>query len=219
MRTLNAWHVSPREAAAIQERLAPLVVQVGGPDEVRHVAGVDVAFAGGRTVAAVAVLRYPELDVAEVARAELPTDFPYVPGLLSFREAPAILDAWAKLRTEPDLIVVDGHGVAHPRRLGIAAHLGLWLDKPTIGSAKSPLVGRPGFLADDVGATADIVDRDEVVGLAVRTKAGAKPIYVSVGHHIALESAARWTLCLCRGYRLPEPQRQAHLAASARSAR
>jgi deoxyribonuclease V len=215
---LHGWSVGPEEAVALQRRLAPLVELEDRLDEVRLVAGVDVGFHEGMTRAALAVLSFPDLELLAVSRVERPTTFPYVPGLLSFREAPAILDAYASLDREPDLLVVDGQGYAHPRRLGIACHLGLYLDKPAIGSAKSVLVGRHEPLGEEPGATAELVDRGEVVGLAVRTKARVKPVYVSVGHRVSLGTAARLVLACVRGYRLPEPQRQAHLAASARTA-
>jgi deoxyribonuclease V len=143
--------------------------------------------------------------------------FPYVPGLLSFREAPVVLEACERLQLSPDLFIVDGQGIAHPRRLGLASHLGLCFDRPTIGCAKSILVGRHAPVGPEVGDAAEMVDRGEVVGLALRTKSGVKPVYVSIGSGIDLSSAATWVLRCSRGYRLPEPQRQAHLAASRES--
>ncbi len=229
------------EAIALQRRLAPQVVRENRLGEVRRVAGVDVGFPkaaqlrdGGEAAtqrsagessrpagkeaevarAAIAVLSYPELAVLEVSRAQAPVQFPYVPGLLSFREAPAILAAYEGLRLEPDLLIFDGQGIAHRRRFGIASHVGLWLDKPSIGSAKSILVGRHGPLDEEVGAMADLVDRGEVVGVALRTRRAVTPVYVSIGHRIDLPTAARFVLSCCRRYRLPEPQRQAHNAAS-----
>jgi deoxyribonuclease V len=218
-RELHSWEVTTSEAISIQRDLAPLVARDGDvvPADLRLVAGIDVSFPpGGITRAAVVLLSYPTLEVVETSIVDEPTRFPYVPGLLSFREAPAALAACAALRGEPDLIVVDGQGIAHPRRLGIAAHLGLLLDKPTIGCAKSILVGRHLPLGEGVGATADLVDRGEVVGRVLRTRAGVKPVYVSVGHRLSLDAATRWVLALCRRYRLPEPQRQAHIAAGRR---
>ncbi len=210
---LNDWDVSPAEAIEIQRRLAPLVIRRDEVGEVRRVAGVDVGFVGDHTRAAVVVLSYPEMQVLDTSLVIQPTRFPYVPGLLSFREAPAILAACERLRVEPDLVLVDGQGIAHPRRLGLAAHVGLCLDKPTIGCAKSLLVGKHGPLGDEVGDTADIVDHGEVVGAAVRTKRRVKPVYVSIGNKVDLPAAIRYTLACCRGYRLPEPTRRAHLAA------
>jgi deoxyribonuclease V len=213
-RPTHSWDVGPAEAIAIQRELAARVIRDDRLGDVKTIAGVDVGFRGDVTRAAIAVLSYPALELLEVARAERPTTFPYVPGLLSFREAPAVLDAYDRLDHEPDLLVVDGQGYAHPRRLGIACHLGVLLDRPAIGSAKSILVGRHGDLGEEPGATAEMIDRGEVVGLAVRTKARVKPVYVSVGNRISLATAARYILACVRGYRLPEPQRQAHLAAS-----
>jgi len=213
---LNDWDVSPAEAVAIQLRLAPLVVRRNEVGQVRRVAGTDVGFVGENTRAAAVVLSYPEMDVLDVSVVMQPTRFPYVPGLLSFREAPAILAACERLKVDPDLLIVDGQGIAHPRRLGIASHVGLCLDKPTIGCAKSLLVGRHRPVGEEVGSTADVVDRGEVIGAAVRTKRGVKPVYVSIGNKIDLPTAVICTLSDCRGYRLPEPQRRAHLAASSR---
>lgn len=159
------------------------------------------------------VLSYPELEIAEVQTVEDSIDFPYVPGLLSFREAPLTLAACGQLSVTPDLILVDGQGIAHPRRLGLASHLGLFLDTPTIGCAKSRLCGSHFEPADEPGSHAELVDNDEVIGAVLRTKAKVKPIYVSIGHRVDLESAIYWVTECCRGYRLPEPTRLAHLAA------
>jgi deoxyribonuclease V len=142
-------------------------------------------------------------------------DFPYIPGLLSFREAPLILAAWERLDCTPDLVLVDGQGIAHPRRLGLASHLGLLLDLPAIGCAKSLLCGSHGPVREEAGSYAEITDGDEVIGAALRTKPGVRPLYVSVGHKVSLPSALSWVLRCCRGYRLPEPTRQAHLTAGA----
>jgi deoxyribonuclease V len=164
----------------------------------------------------VAVLSYPELRVVEIARAEVPTTFPYVPGLLSFRETPAVLAAYERLSTRPDMVIVDGQGYAHRRRFGIACHLGVLLDVPSIGSAKSLLVGRHGPLGEERGATTQLIDRHEVVGMVVRTRQKVNPLYVSIGHRIDLPTAVEYVLACCTRYRLPEPQRQAHMAASAK---
>lgn len=166
-------------------------------------------------VAAVVVLHYPELTVAEVKVARGRLDFPYIPGLLSFREIPLLLTACAGLETTPDLIMVDGQGILHPRRLGLASHLGLLLDTPTIGCAKSLLCGRGETPDEAAGNYREVTDGDEVIGAALRTRSRVKPIYVSTGHRISLESAVDWVLKCCRGYRLPEPTRLAHQAAGA----
>ena len=212
----HRWDLSTNEAIALQRQLAPRVVKENRFGEIRRVAGVDVGFPGGGDVtrAAIAVLSFPELDLIEVARIEVPTTFPYVPGLLSFRETPAVLAAYDRLQTKPELLIVDGQGYAHRRRFGIACHVGILLDVPAIGSAKSLLVGRHGSLADERGATADLIDRGEVVGQVVRTRPRVNPLYVSIGHRIDLHTAVRYVLACCTRYRLPEPQRAAHNAAS-----
>lgn len=157
------------------------------------------------------VLDYRTLDKVEQASVERPLDFPYIPGLLSFREAPAYLEVLARLNTVPDVLIIDGHGLAHPRRFGIACHLGVLLDLPTIGCAKSILVGEVAPLDKPKGSTAEIKKNDEVLGLALRTRENVKPVYISVGHRVDLPSAIRITLASGKGYRLPEPARQAHL--------
>ena len=179
------------------------------------IAGVDISSSDSQGVArgAVVVLSYPELDIKEVQTAESRITLPYIPGLLSFRECPLILDACEKLCNTPDLVLVDGQGVAHPRRLGLASHLGLFLNVPTIGCAKSILCGRHELLEEEPGSHAELVDNGEVIGAALRTKLNVKPIYVSIGHKIDLASALHWVTNCCRGYRLPEPTRLAHLAA------
>jgi deoxyribonuclease V len=162
----------------------------------------------------IVVLSYPDLATIEVATAERPVSFPYVPGLLSFREAPAVLAAAESLRNEPDLIIVDGQGIAHPRRFGIAAHLGLLLDRPTIGCAKSRLVGRHDPVGPQAGDSAVLRDGGDEIGMVLRTKAGSNPLFVSIGNKIDLPTAVRFVLATGRGYRLPEPTRRAHLAAA-----
>ena len=181
----------------------------------RFIAGLDISVskAQGTATGAVVVLNYPELRLVETKIARGKLDFPYVPGLLSFREAPLTLDACEKLSITPDLILVDGQGIAHPRRLGLASHLGLFLDTPTIGCAKSLLCGEYGELGENPGSHTEIVHMGETVGVALRTKLGVKPVYVSTGHKIDLQTAIYWVLECCRGYRLPEPARLAHLAA------
>jgi deoxyribonuclease V len=214
LRNLNRWDVSPTEAVAIQSELGRLVVEDGEPTNVRRIAGVDVGLPRGMARAAIVVDSYPDLAPVESAVAERPLLFPYVPGLLSFREAPAIIAALTELSDRPDLIIVDGQGIAHPRRFGIASHIGLLLDLPTIGCAKSLLVGHHGPLGDTVGDWVPVEYRRQTIGAAVRTRSHVKPVYVSVGHRISLESAIHWVLACGEGYRLPEPQRQAHRLAS-----
>ncbi len=216
LRDLHPWDVSPREAIAIQRRLAAQVVREGEPRDVRRVAGADIAIdrERGRGIGAVVVLSYPELDVVEVAVEEAPLTFPYIPGLLSFREAPVLAAAFARIAGPIDLLLVDGQGLAHPRRFGLACHLGLLLDLPAIGCAKSILRGKHGPLDSKRGSWVPLEDKGEVVGAALRTRDGVNPIYVSIGHKVDLPSAIRWVLACGGGYRMPEPTRLAHLAAA-----
>jgi deoxyribonuclease V len=214
----NAWDLSPAEARALQERLsgqAELRDRLGAP---ALVAGIDVGFEdrGRVTRAAVAVLGFADLQLVESALARRPTAFPYVPGLLSFREIPAVLDALAALTCTPDLLLADGQGLAHPRRFGLACHLGWLLDTATIGVAKSRLLGEFSQPADQRGAWAPLLDRGDLVGAAVRTRHGVKPVFVSPGHRIDVASAVRLTLACTDRYRLPEPSRAAHRFASNR---
>jgi deoxyribonuclease V len=214
IRLLHPWDVTPDEAIRLQETLRGQVVVENRLGAVQTVAGVDVAAQGDIARAAVVVLSYPELGLLEVARAERPAIFPYIPGLLAYREAPAILAACAELQTEPDLFLFDGHGLAHPRRMGLACHLGLCLDKPAIGCAKSRLCGEHEELPPDAGAWVPLRDGAEIIGAVVRTQQCGRPVYVSVGHKVDLETAIRWVLATCGGFRLPEPCRLAHRAAS-----
>ncbi len=209
----HRWDISTREAIELQRRLADRVRTEPLRGQVRAVAGADCAFLdGGRRIVAAAVLcRGPTWEVVEAAHVVLPCTFPYVPGLLSFREGPAVIAAVEKLSARPDLLMCDGQGVAHPRRLGLAAHVGLWLDLPTIGVAKSRLCGEHRPVGAGRRCRRQLRDGDEVIGAVVRTRTGVKPLYVSVGHRITLDEAIRWTLrCGCC-YRLPEPTRQADL--------
>lgn len=218
---LHPWDLSPREAAALQRELAARVVREGDVSEraVRFIAGSDAAFdrPSGRAAGAVVVLAWPSLEVVERVTVETPVTFPYVPGLLSFREAPVLIPAFERLRHAPDLLMVDGHGYAHPRRFGFACHLGLLLDVPAIGVAKSRLIGEAGTLAGPRGSRADLVDAGEVAGALLRTREGVRPVYVSAGHRISLAAAERWALACATTYRVPEPTRLAdRLAAEAK---
>lgn len=210
-RPTHRWSVTPRRAVAIQRDLAERVVCTGNAPNARWVAGVDAAYAdGGKTCVAAVVLWDRVMDaVCEQYVVSRPVRFPYVPGLLSFREAPAVLMALRRLGRDPDLILVDGHGLAHPRRFGIACHVGLLADRETIGCAKSILVGvaeEPGWRRGD---SAPLLHQDERIGLALRTREGVRPVYVSVGHRLSLRSALYWTLACCTRFRLPEPTRLA----------
>lgn len=215
MTALHSWRVSTARALEIQMKLAAQVSRVSEVISPCLIAGVDISVnkGAGTGTGAVVVLSYPELDLVETEVVTDNLEFPYVPGLLSFREAPLILAAYARLTVTPDLIMVDGQGIAHPRRMGLASHLGLFWDIPTIGCAKSRLCGSHEVPGDEPGSCADLVDGGEVIGSALRTKAGVNPVYVSIGHKVDLPTAIHWVLACCRGYRLPEPARLAHLAA------
>lgn len=210
---LHSWSVTPTEAVALQRELAGKVDTQVPLGEYQLVAGADISYSqfSNTLYAAVLVLRADDLTVVESQSVVKESVFPYVPGLLSFREAPAVLEALKLLKHEPDVIVFDGQGIAHPRRLGLASHIGLFLDRPTIGCAKSLLTGKFKNLGENAGDVAPLVDREETVGMAVRTKRRVRPVYVSAGHRIDLASAIGVVLKSCRGYRLPEPTRQAHL--------
>lgn len=212
---LHSWQLSATEAVEMQHRLAARVLRDGEVVKPHYIAGVDVSISRTRKVAtgAVVVLEYPGLRLVETRVTHGEVDFPYIPGLLSFREAPLLLRVCRTLEIVPDLIVVDGQGIAHPRRIGLASHLGLFLDMPTIGCAKSRLCGRHETPGVEPGNYTDLIDRDEIIGAVLRTKAGTKPVYISVGNKIDLAAAVYWTLECCKGYRLPEPVRLAHQAA------
>ncbi|GAB6067788.1 endonuclease V [Methylothermus subterraneus] len=211
LRHCHRWDVSPKEAVAIQERLRALVRIEDALPQITAIGGVDVGFPrqGRYACAAAAVLGFPGLQLQAKAQAQLPVGFPYVPGLLSFRELPAILAALAQLPRLPELILCDGQGIAHPRRLGIASHLGVLLDHPTVGVGKTRLVGHHDPVPDQRGAWVPLVDRGETVGAVVRTRPGVKPIYVSPGHRISLTGAVHWVLACTTRFRLPEPTRLA----------
>jgi len=215
---LHGWEVSTAQAREIQLSLAKRVVTENGVIKPRLVAGIDISAPDTQGVArgAVVILRYPEFSIVEVEIAEDKIDFPYIPGLLSFRESPLILAACKKVCNAPDLIMIDGQGIAHPRRFGLASHVGLFLDLPTIGCAKSILCGRHQTVGEEAGSHAELLDNGKLIGAALRTKTRVKPVYVSVGHRIDLASALQWVIKCCRGYRLPEPTRLAHLAAAGR---
>ena len=215
----HPWDVTPDEAIAIQQRLRREVVTEDTFGEIRLVAGTDVGFedGGAITCAAVVVLNFPELTVHSSAISRRPTTFPYVPGLLSFREAPAVLEALEQLPTPPDLLLCDGMGYAHPRRFGIACHLGVLSGIPSIGVGKTLLTGRHDPVPDERGAWQPLRDRGEVIGAVLRTRPGVRPVYVSVGHRISLASAIDYTMRCTTTYRLPETTRRAHNLASNKS--
>jgi deoxyribonuclease V len=210
---LHSWNVSPAEARAIQSRLRErLVLEPPAGFAPRTVAGADISMSRGsdRGYAGISVLDVESLEPVEEVSAAADLPFPYVPGLLSFRELPPLLDAWERLQRRPDVVVFDGQGTAHPRRFGIACHGGLLLDVPSIGCAKSILVGTHGPLGEERGSTAELVHRGEVVGMAVRTRSGVKPVYVSPGHRMDLATAVRLVLEVTPKFREPETTRRAH---------
>ena len=204
------------EAKIIQEQLKNQVITHDRLGTINYVAGVDVGFKNKFqiTQAAVVVLSFPELELVEHAIAQIPTTFPYVPGYLSFREIPAILPAIAKLQITPDLILCDGQGLAHPRRFGLACHLGLLLDIPTIGVAKSLLVGKHQKVPTEKGSWTALVDKEETIGVVLRSRTNVKPIYISIGHKISLETAVNYVMQCLTKYRLPETTRWADKLAS-----
>jgi deoxyribonuclease V len=210
------WNLTPAEAIALQRELAPRVLKDDCLGPVRRVAGIDVGFeAGGQvTRAAVAVLDFPSLKLVEQTVARLPTSFPYIPGLLSFREAPAVMAALAQLAVAPDLMLYDGQGLAHPRRFGIACHVGLLSQIPTIGVAKTRLIGCFAAPRAERGAWEPLVDKGEVIGGVLRTRTGVSPLFVSIGWGISLPTAIERVLDCAPKFRLPETTRQAHRLAS-----
>lgn len=209
----HRWSMTPRAAIQLQKRLADEIRVERLPGPVRTVAGVDLAFSsdGHRCLAGVVVYDLVEGAILETQLARRPVRFPYVPGLLSFREVPAALAAIRKLRIEPDVFMFDAHGLAHPRRMGLAAHAGLLMDWPALGCAKSRLCGEHAEPGPKRGAAVPLVHQGETVGTVLRTRDNVKPVYVSVGHRVTLEEAVRIAGACATRYRLPEPARQAHL--------
>ncbi|WP_427162428.1 deoxyribonuclease V [Aliinostoc sp. HNIBRCY26] len=215
----HTWPQTLEAAITIQEELRNQVItQDQIPATIKYVAGVDMGFEAEGTIsrAAVAVLSFPELQVVETQLAYRPTSFPYIPGFLSFREIPAILDALEKIHTTPDIILCDGQGIAHPRRLGIASHLGVIINTPTIGVAKSLLIGKHEELPEAKGSYQPLIHKGETIGAVLRTRAGVKPVYVSSGHKISLPTAIDYVLRCTPKYRLPETTRIADKLASNR---
>ena len=205
----HPWDLTPAEAIALQQRLSHLIVRRSNRNKVVTVAGVDSGYKNGFVRGAVVVLKYPTLENITQSFAEQRVNFPYIPGLLSFREGPVILEALSKLRIRPDLLIFDGQGIAHPRRFGLACHLGVVTGIPSIGVAKSRLIGSHEEVPPERGAWRSLVDGGEVIGAVVRTRERVKPVYVSIGHRISLESAVAYVLRSTAGYRLPETTRRA----------
>lgn len=208
----HQWDLSPAEAKALQLELAERVIPetTFDPSEIQTVAGVDVSIRKGVARAAVVVLKLADLKPIDCAVGEAPATFPYIPGLLTFREGPSVLAALERLTNWPDLLIFDGQGIAHPQRIGLAAHMGVILDHPSIGCAKSRLTGAYAEPGDEVGNWEPLVDEGEVIGAVVRSRAGVKPLYVSIGHRVDLPIAIELVLQCTQGYRLPETTRYAH---------
>ncbi len=208
----HRWDLTPHEAIELQKLLA-MQVDTHTPLDLEHlelVAGVDVSVKNDESYAAIAVLTFPHLKMIEAAMAHMPTPFPYISGLLGFREGAVILEAHRTLKHQPDVYIFDGQGVAHPRRLGIASHLGLWWDAPTVGCGKTRLFGRHAEPAQERGAYTSLQHCGEEIGIVLRTRANVKPVYVSVGHRATLDTARELVLRCTTRYRLPEPVRAAH---------
>jgi len=213
---LHSWTLEPNQAVQVQLALRERLVLSWQHRPVSTIGGVDVGLGEETARAAIVVLRYPDLTPIEGVTAEVPLVFPYVPGLLAFREGPAILAAWDRLQTRPDLLMFDGQGIAHPRGIGIASQMGLWLERPTIGVAKSRLYGHhaaTGPRRGDWAALYDEKEQNKVIGAVLRTREGVSPLYVSPGHLIDVPTCIEFVLRCCTQYRLPEPTRWAHRVA------
>lgn len=212
----HPWVKTVAEAKVIQEQMRHQVIKSDHLGEVKYVAGVDIGFEDNYAISksAIAILTYPELELVEQAIARIPTAFPYVPGYLSFREIPAILAAFPQLNITPDLILCDGQGYAHPRRLGLACHLGILLDIPTIGVAKSLFIGKHEEVPLEKGSHQPLIDKEETIGVVLRSRTNVKPIYVSIGHKISLPTALNYVMGCLTKYRLPETTRWADKLAS-----
>jgi deoxyribonuclease V len=209
----HSWKVSPQEAIRIQEELRKRVRLRPPKVPFKTVAAADVSYSrtDEKLFAAFLVFSYPDLTLLECAAARGRSSFPYIPGLLSFREAPILLKAFSKLERHPDVILIDGQGIAHPRSMGIAAHLGILLGLSSIGCAKSRLYGKEAEPGPEQGSFVPLIEGEQTLGMIVRTRAGVKPVYVSPGHRMDMEGSVKMVLSLCRGYRIPEPLRQAHI--------
>lgn len=216
--SLHSWHLTPAEAQKLQSDLAPMLRDKPlDLSQVRTVAGVDVSVkeVNGQAVsqAAIVISTFPDLEIIETVRAQRPTDYPYIPGLLTFREGPVLLQAWSQLKTEPDVLIFDGMGRIHPRKMGIAAHMGLWLQKPTIGCGKTHFMGEyadPGPVRGDYSV---LTIYGQPRGVVLRTRSNVKPVYISPGHLMETQSAVTLVMACTTKYRLPQPIRNAHNAA------
>lgn len=211
---LHSWNLTPDEAARVQSELRSRLILTWDERSVTTIGGVDISIKTETARAAIVILRYPGLQPVEAVIADAPLVFPYIPGLLAFREGPAVLGAWSELKNKPDLLMFDGQGIAHPRGIGIASQMGLWLERPTIGVAKSRLYGRHEEVGPQRGDRADLIDKQgNVIGTVVRTREKTNPLYVSPGHLIDVDHATQFVLNCSAGYRLPEPTRWAHKVA------
>lgn len=215
MKPLHDWQLTPEEAIQVQKELRErLDLTWDEKQGVTTIGGVDVSITEESARCAIVVLRFPELKPLEGVTAEAPLVFPYIPGLLAFREGPAVLEAWSKLNVKPDLLMFDGQGIAHPRAIGIASQMGLWLERPSIGVAKSRLFGKHEPVGPQRGDRAALLDnRGNIIGAVLRTRERTNPLYVSPGHLIDVEHAVKFVTASCVGYRLPEPTRWAHKVA------
>lgn len=211
--SIHRWDVTPKEAIQIQHRLAERLSCAPDPlGAVNVIAGIDVSFRNNQSCAAICVFSYPDLNLIEQHTVIEPITFPYVPTLLTFREAPAVLHCWQKVAIRPDVVLFDGQGIAHPRKMGLAAHMGIWLDIPTVGCAKTPLFGEFELPGESKGSYSYISGREgEIIGAVVRTRTAVKPVYVSSGYTISLENAIGVTMSVCTRYKIPEPLRAAHM--------
>jgi deoxyribonuclease V len=208
---LHNWNLTPAEAARVQAELRDRLVLSWDDRPIRTIGGVDISIKTESARAAIVVIRYPELTPIEAVLADAPLVFPYIPGLLAFREGPAALAAWNKLENKPDLLMFDGQGIAHPRGIGIAAQMGLWLERPTIGVAKSRLYGRHEEVGPRRGDRADLIDKNgQVIGAVIRSREKTNPLYISPGHLMDVDHAVEFVMACLAGYRLPEPTRWAH---------
>ncbi|MCX7683137.1 MAG: deoxyribonuclease V [Anaerolineae bacterium] len=214
MPATHSWDVSPAQARAIQTRLRRALIIAPPTRAPENIAGIDVSIRGETAKAAIALLSYPSLELLEATTAEVKVSFPYVPGLLAFREGPAVLAALERLSIRPDMLMFDAQGIAHPRRMGLATHIGILLDMPSIGCAKSRLCGEYSPPEKRKGSWTPLYDKGEVIGAVVRTRDNVRPVFVSVGHRVDLEAAVAMVLSCATRYRLPEPTRQAHRIAN-----
>lgn len=208
---LHSWEVTPKEAIKLQKELKSRVSLEKYFNKIEKIAGADVSYYENKMIAGIVILKFPQLKIIERQSFISAVKFPYIPGLLTFREGPSLLAAFKKIKNEPDIILFDGQGIAHPRRMGIATHLGLFLDKPTIGCAKSKLSGNYNTLGDEKGSYSFLREGNEIIGAVLRTRKKVKPIFVSQGHKIDLPNSIEIVLKCTDKYKLPVPVREAHL--------